>query len=109
MLLDLRPLRFLRRFVNHVLPPRFVKIRHFGLLATGKAKERWQLAYNLLEPRAAQSVDDDPEMAADVVDDAPSVLLTVTADARCCPRCGQMTIVREPLPDSRAPPVAEAA
>jgi hypothetical protein len=100
---------FLRRFVNHVLPPRFVKIRHYGLLATGKAIERWQLAYNLLEPRAAQLVDDDPEMPADAGDDASSVLLAVAADARCCPRCGQMTIVREPLPDSRAPPVAEAA
>jgi hypothetical protein len=85
---------------NHVLPPRFVKIRHYGLLATGKAIERWQLAYNLLEPRAAQLVDDDPEMPADAGDDTPSVLLTVTAAVRCCPRCGQMTIVRQPLPDS---------
>jgi hypothetical protein len=105
----LEPVEFLRRFVNHVLPPRFVKIRHYGLLATGKAIDRWQLAYNLLEPRAAELVDDDPEMPADAGDNASSVLLAVAAAVRCCPRCGQMTIVRQPLPDSRAPPTAEAA
>lgn len=33
------PREFLRRFLLHVLPPRFVKIRHYGLLAAGNVKK----------------------------------------------------------------------
>jgi hypothetical protein len=30
---------FIRRFLLHVLPPRYVRIRHFGLLANRKRKD----------------------------------------------------------------------
>jgi len=110
--LRLEPVEFLRRFVAHVLPPRFVKIRHFGLLATGKAKERWQLAAKLLGPAKALSEvqSSDPEPSTEANDDWQSLLLELTGlDVRRCPQCGLMTMTREPLPDTRAPPIAEAA
>jgi hypothetical protein len=39
---------FLRRFVEHVLPKGFVKIRHYGLLANRYREERLQAARRLL-------------------------------------------------------------
>lgn len=36
--LSLHPIEFLRRFLTHVLPPGFVKIRYFGLLANRSRK-----------------------------------------------------------------------
>jgi hypothetical protein len=35
---------FLRRFVQHVLPKSFVKIRHYGLLANAQREARLALA-----------------------------------------------------------------
>ena len=37
----------LARFVQHVLMPRFVKIRHYGLHSASKAKARLELAHQL--------------------------------------------------------------
>lgn len=110
----LEPVEFLRRFVSHVLPSRFVKIRHYGLLATGKARELWKAAFKLLESGPTASVTEarrsDPTAAADATADWQSSLLELTGvDVRRCPRCKEMTMVREPLPESRAPPTAEAA
>ena len=45
---------FIRRFLLHVLPPRFVKIRHYGLMAPRNAKTKLEKARALLslqEPR----------------------------------------------------------
>jgi hypothetical protein len=39
---------FLRRFLQHVLPKGFVKIRHFGLLSNRHREERLQLSRRLL-------------------------------------------------------------
>jgi hypothetical protein len=39
---------FIRRFLLHVLPPRFVKIRHYGLMAPGSVKTKLEQARALL-------------------------------------------------------------
>jgi hypothetical protein len=39
---------FLRRFVQHVLPKGFVKVRHYGLLANRQRDERLALCRRLL-------------------------------------------------------------
>lgn len=41
---------FIRRFLLHVLPTGFVKIRHYGLLAPINVRGRWVLAQRLLSP-----------------------------------------------------------
>lgn len=41
---DLAPQEFIRRFLLHVLPPRFVKIQHCGLLASSNVNTRLVVA-----------------------------------------------------------------
>jgi hypothetical protein len=52
-LLTLSAEEFLRRFVQHVLPKGFMKIRHYGLLASRQREARLRLARKLLWPRLA--------------------------------------------------------
>ena len=74
--MTLTALEFLRRFVQHVLPRGFVRIRQFGYLANRCRTARLALARWLLRRT--------PPPPAD----APS-----TTPAWCCPRCGGAMIV----------------
>jgi hypothetical protein len=42
---------FLRRFLLHLLPPGFVRIRHFGFLANRQRSESLPLCFRLLEDK----------------------------------------------------------
>jgi hypothetical protein len=97
----------LARFVQHVLPPRFVKIRHYGLHASSHATTRLEIARLRIAPAAATP----PERVAapDEVADWRELLLRLSGiDVRQCPACHHLALVRAPLPDlrSRAPPEA---
>lgn len=105
--------RFIERFLSHVLPPGFHKIRHYGLMASRAAKRR-AIATRLLEPE--MPTDEDASTAGKLAElPWPELLLALDgSDLRRCPRCHQLTIVRGPLPSTvgaraRAPPCAEAA
>ena len=85
---------FIRRFLQHVLPRGFHRIRHYGLLANAKRNEHLNIARHLLNQPAPQATH-----AAN--DDAPQCTFT-------CRRCGAPLIVIEtlmPKPMARAPPV----
>jgi hypothetical protein len=96
----------LARFVQHVLPSRFVKIRHYGLHSARHATPRLELARRRLEPSVTppRAGDDTP----DPPDTAERILQLTGIDVRLCPACDQLTLARTPLPDvrCRAPPVA---
>jgi hypothetical protein len=47
-LMTLDAIEFLRRFLTHVLPPRFVKIRYFGFMGNRRRTENIRLARTLL-------------------------------------------------------------
>ena len=47
---------FLRRFLLHLLPPRFTRIRHYGLLAN-RARAKWLPLCRRLLAAAASSTD----------------------------------------------------
>jgi hypothetical protein len=102
------PDAFLRRFLQHVLPSGFVKIRHYGLMASGNATTKLEVARKLLPtPRPCnvpktQATDDES-----LTLDSARVPLT-GFQLRRCPVCGANAIVRQPLPNAqaRAPPVA---
>jgi hypothetical protein len=109
----LPPVAFLRRFLQHVLPPGFVKIRHYGLLASGNVTSRLARARSLLgggdtpiaEPEAGDDGVDEPwyELLADLTG----------VDVWLCPACGERALQRFPLPSSslplaRAPPQVAA-
>jgi len=53
--LTLPPDEFIRRFLQHVLPRGFTKIRHYGLLAPAHVKGRLELARRLLAPSTPAS------------------------------------------------------
>jgi hypothetical protein len=70
---------FLRRFVQHVLPRGFVKIRHYGLLAARGRNERLALCRRLLLPATVASRLNAGDAASDKVR---------PAQEPCCPHCG---------------------
>ena len=75
---------FLRRFALHILPPRFVKIRHYGLLANRDRPARIAQARALLAQVPPQSQEpQEAVLTIKHVDPPPLV----------CPRCGQRALV----------------
>jgi hypothetical protein len=99
------PMDMLARFVEHVLPPRFVKIRHYGLHAASHATTRLELARRRLDPVAPM-----PPHLDDAPDTLERLLRPMGIDLRLCPSCNAPALVRTALPEPetrcRAPPRA---
>ncbi len=98
--MSLNPHEFIRRFLSHVLPKGFHRIRHYGLLANGNraanvAKARELLGASLRTAEPEHDISEDPLIAA-----------------HPCPCCGgKMIIIETFLPgckprrtSQRAPP-----
>ena len=51
---------FIRRFLIHVLPGGFHRIRHYGWLANGSRVEKLALARDLLQVEPTRATDDEP-------------------------------------------------
>ena len=86
----LSPDDVLRRFLLHVLPKRFVKIRHHGLMAAGNVSTRLETARRLLGQISP--------IATLPPQDFRDLLVVLTAlDLRRCPRCLVGTVTRHPL------------
>jgi hypothetical protein len=103
----LTPVDFLRRFVQHVLPPGFHKIRHFGLYAGSAAASLWPAAQTALAPSAT------PTTAPSPPPSWREQLRALTGrDVERCRKCGaaveHLPLARAPVP-SRAPPTSLAA
>lgn len=104
------PVEFIRRFLDHVLPAHFVKIRHFGLFAPGQVRTRLAHARHLLATTAVPIPPADTGLApqARTPDTLPlaALLLALTGiDLARCPICHQRTMVRRPMPRAyRGPP-----
>ena len=77
---------FIRRFLIHVLPKGFHRIRHYGLLASGNRVATIARARQLL---AAPSRPKQPETSEAAAADEPHVL------PRPCPCCGGRMIIIE--------------
>ncbi len=89
---------FMRRFLLHVLPPGFHRIRHFGFMANGHRAARLALCRRLLAaPAVAAGRADGADTAT-----APSAATAASRLLEVCPCCGSLHVVRTPLP--RAPP-----
>lgn len=104
--LRLTPVEFLRRFVQHVLPDGFHKIRHYGLYAGASDNARGQ-ALERLAPSTSTST----AATTNAGPSWPDELHELTGnDVRHCPRCGD---ILEPHPVvamlARAPPLAREA
>jgi hypothetical protein len=113
--MPLDAVEFIRRFLLHVLPRGFMKIRHYGLLANRFRREKLALCRQLLHV-----VDDTemPEVDPSKIDE--STLPTDEAQTWRCPKCddGKMVMVERILTEpkeadyasaSRAPPMQRIA
>jgi hypothetical protein len=89
---------FLRRFVQHVLPRSFVKIRHYGLLANAQRTVRLGLCRRLL-------------LVAYVAAAVPSAdtAKIEPAQPRCCPQCGGSRLIYRELDPAQPGPTRSAA
>ena len=98
--MTLAPQEFMRRFLLHVLPGGFHRIRHYGLLANGNRRNNLATVRQLLAPPAgAMSANCDGAVATPEQAAAPPTFV--------CRHCGKpMLIVRLVEPDHaiRAPP-----
>ena len=81
--MTLQAAEFLRRFILHVLPRGFVRIRYFGFLANRWRARLLRLCRQLLTP--------------DVLPPSPDGATTSTSATWCCPRCGSVMVIRERL------------
>ena len=77
---------FIRRFLLHVLPGGFHRIRHYGLFANGRRVENIAQARHLLNVPMAQCETNDADATAD---GEPQ------ASAHPCPCCGGRMIIIE--------------
>jgi hypothetical protein len=99
--MTLEPVEFMRRFLLHVLPSGFHRIRHFGFLANGHRAGRLALCRKLLvqpgpDPQGERGTEPDDHPAALPCRHMP--------EPDTCPCCGSLLLIRSTLP--RAPPYA---
>ena len=88
--------QFIGRMLQHVLPPDFKRIRHYGLLAPSAKTERLALARQLLAMPAAN-----PQAR----EDAQAFMRRVAAiDIDCCPHCkfGRWRVIQQLSADRSA-------
>ena len=97
--MTLEPGEFMRRFLLHVLPGGFHRIRHYGLLANGSRKASLALARELLRQPAIAAV---PADGGDLRDPAADVRLLALR-----PRDGSSCRPSRAGPAIRAPPAGQ--
>jgi hypothetical protein len=87
-IMKLSSLEFTRRFLLHVLPDGFVRIRHYGLLANRCRKDKLARCRELLAPNNAADPVQEPH-STDTATDNDAETQTRT---RTCAACGATTI-----------------
>ncbi len=96
---SLHPVLFLQRFLQHVLPHGFHKVRHGGLYASTRKGGRLDQARALLEQKI------DPIEAETLKTKTAETLEKLTFEGHRCPVCnGLMLKTRVSIPRPRAPP-----
>jgi hypothetical protein len=98
-IMTLDSVEFVRRFLMHVLPSGFVRVRHYGLLANRHRQEKLARCRELIAMAAMLQADTASTEPAPV---KPPALETTVTPTRVCPQCGsgRMIVIGEipPLP-----------
>ena len=91
--LSVKAEEFIRRFLLHILPSGFMKIRYYGFLAHANKKVSIPLLRQLINP--------DAELAEELTETVEEMMLRLTGeDLSLCPECGKGTMVHiEDLPN----------
>jgi Putative transposase len=110
-MMELEATEFLRRFLLHVLPLGFVRIRHYGLLSNRHRREKLADCRRLLRAAASPRVIS-PEALALATPPSLEVGVTETRCATLCPKCGvgRMVIIGElpAMPQSAWRPASQS-
>jgi Putative transposase/Transposase zinc-binding domain len=88
---------FIGRFLAHVLPKGFVKVRYYGLLAAGKR-------HLLKEVRSLLALQQAVAPPACGVAQSEPLVVTPEPDAHRCPSCGQLMQLIQTVPPKRQQP-----
>lgn len=96
--LTLEATEFLRRFLLHVLPKNFTRIRHFGLLASGNVNTRLAAAKRLLCPAIPSGKAGAASKNLQGLPWPERLLVLTGVDVMACPHCAGGRLVRGPLP-----------
>lgn len=92
---------FIRRFLLHILPDNFVKIRHYGLMSNRNRKTKFRRCQEIL------GVDSNWEQESSESESWEELLYKLTGiDPRICPCCGRgrMVAIEVLQPQSHSPP-----
>jgi hypothetical protein len=103
--MDLEAEEFIRRFLLHVLPKGFVRIRHFGLLASRNVSTRLESARRLLSSEAPKTSVE----AKETLKQNDTLSHWLEKNFRICPRCGgkmKCSSLSDRCPASGAVPLA---
>ena len=97
---------FIRRFLIHVLPSGFHRIRHYGLLANSRREENLKRARQLLIVQAKEAVNE--KVASEATKSPQDPVAKPVQSTYTCPDCGNPMVIiecfeRGQLP--RAPPL----
>jgi len=96
---------FIRRFLLHVLPKGFVKIRHYGLFAPPNLGTKLVLAQEILDRNNALPKQTTVDASTTDRPDGKSTVLELTGvDLTRCPQCQTGTMIPQPLERPRPPP-----
>ena len=90
---------FIRRFLLHILPDGFVKIRHYGLLSNRNRKKKLRVCRKLLGVHERRE-NAEKESWQDLLTRISGV------DPRICPHCGKGKMVRKEILNPSAPSLA---
>lgn len=84
--LTVKAQEFIRRYLLHILPPGFMKIRYYGFLAHANKKASIPLLRQLINP--------DAEIAERLIETVEEMMLRLTGiDVSLCPECGHGKMV----------------
>ena len=107
---------FIRRFLWHVLPPRFVKIRHYGLMAPCNARTKLEQARALLilqkPPHHKETKDQKHDTPSETKTWQEMLRVLTGLDLTVCPNCGQGRIIRFQLTGNEnalSPPIWDSS
>ena len=93
--MDLSATEFIRRFVQHILPGGFCKVRYYGLLATRNRQTRLAKCHRLL----GRKYERPPKYTWQEI-----YFMVTGREAETCEACGGRTVVVDYLRPDRAPP-----
>lgn len=97
----LAPAEFIRRFLLHVLPDGFRRIRHYGFLANGHRQTKLARIRQLLPARPSQEASTaNPSGDATTIEQVPAETISTDDDPSepICPQCGGSMEIVERLP-----------